>query len=110
MPAMPTVVLTALIVFVVATGAGLAVAAREGLQAWRSLKRLRQSVQRGLHEVTAQLAALERRSAQLPEKLARFDAARASLDESLAEARIVARGAGEFTALIHGVRSFIPSR
>jgi hypothetical protein len=110
MPAMPTVVLAGLIVFVVAVAAGLAVAAREGLRAWRAQKRLRRSVLRGLSDVTAGLATLELRSAQLPERLARLDAARASLEESLAGARIVARGAGEFTALVHGVRSFIPSR
>lgn len=107
---MPIVVLVGLLVFVVATAAGLALAAREGLRAWRALRRLRRSLERALREVTAQLATLERRSAELPGRLARLDAARASLEESLAEARIVARGAGEFTALVHGVRSFIPSR
>jgi septal ring factor EnvC (AmiA/AmiB activator) len=107
---MPTVVLAALVVFVVVTAVSLAVAVRQGLAAWRALKRLRRDATESMNELTRKLAELEAHTARLPRRLARLEDARASLEASLAETRVLLRGASEIAALIHGVRGVIPTR
>lgn len=107
---MPTAVLVALIVFVLVTVGAVAYAAQQGLRAWRAFRRLRRNLDGLMVETSKGLAQLEARSNELPAKLARLDASRASLERSLGELRVLLHGANEVAALAQAVRALIPSR
>jgi hypothetical protein len=110
MPAMPTEVLVALIVFLLVSACAVAYAAQQGLRAWKAFKRLRRNLDGLTVELSKGLTRLEARSNELPAKQARLDAARVSLERSLGELRVLLHGANEVAALVQAVRALMPSR
>ena len=109
---MSTYVVIGLVVFFVAPVAGIALAAVRGLAAWRALKRFRRTVLAGLEEPerVERLPALEKRADTLPAKAERLDEARASLAQSLAEARVIANAFGEAAAMVRAARILVGLR
>jgi hypothetical protein len=100
----------ALAVFVVAVVAGIAVAAVRGLALWRTFKRFRRTVLAGAEEMNRRVALLQRRADSLPAKAERLDEARASLEHSLAEVRVITGAFGEVAAVFHAARTFVGLR
>jgi Na+-transporting NADH:ubiquinone oxidoreductase subunit NqrB len=99
-----------LLVFAVAVVSGLAVATARGLVAWRAIKSFRATAAEGMLATAVLLEQLEARSARSAERAARLARAQAQLQQSLAEAEVIAAGAREVQALVHGVRSLVPSK
>jgi hypothetical protein len=90
--------------------AGIALAAVRGLAAWRALKRFRRTVLAGMDELNRRVVALEKRADTLPAKAERLDEARASLEQSLAEARVIANAFGEAAAMVRAARILVGLR
>ena len=107
---MSTYVVIGLVVFFVAPVAGIALAAVRGLAAWRALKRFRRAVLAGMDELNRRVVALEKRADTLPAKAERLDEARASLAQSLAEARVIANAFGEAAAMVRAARILVGLR
>jgi hypothetical protein len=103
-----TAVAVALIVFGVSIVGGGAYAAVKGLRAWRAFRRFRRTAETAMAHVTEVLAELERRTAAVDEHVARLERAKTQLQQTLAEARIVAGAAAEVYASYRRVRMFIP--
>ena len=107
---MSTYVVIGLVVFFVALGAGIALAAVRGLAAWRALKRFRRTVLAGMDELNRRVVALQKRADTLPAKAERLEEARASLEQSLAEARVIANAFGEAAAMVRAARILVGLR
>jgi hypothetical protein len=103
-------VLIALIVFGVAVGGGLAVAAVRGLQAWRDFRAFRATVLNRLDALNANLARVERRSAKVADRAARLGQARERLQRTLELAAIVGAATGESRSLLRVVRGVVPRK
>lgn len=99
-----------LLVFAVAVVSGLAVAAVQGLGAWRAVKSFRRTAAEGMLATAALVEQLEARSARSAERAARLARAQAQLQQSLAEAAVIREAAGEVQALVDRVRIFMPSK
>ena len=100
----------ALVVFFVAVAAGIALAAVRGLALWRAFKGFRRTVLTGVDDLNRRVAALQRRADALPAKAERFEDARASLQHSVAEARVIADAFAEATAKVRAVRILLGLR
>ena len=107
---MSTYVVIGLVVFFVALVAGIALAAVRGLVAWRALKRFRRTVLAGMDELNRRVVALQKRADTLPAKAERLEEARASLEQSLAEARVIANAFGEAAAMVRAARILVGLR
>ena len=107
---MSTYLVIALVVFFVAVLAGVAVAAVRGLALWRAFKGFRRTVLAGMDDLNRRVAALQRRADALPVKVERFDEARASLQQSVAEVRVIADAFGEATAKVRAARILLGLR
>ncbi len=107
---MSTYVVIGLVVFFVAPVAGIALAAVRGLAAWRALKRFRRTVLAGMDELNRRVVALEKRADTLPANAERLEEARASLEQSLAEARVIANAFGEAAAMVRAARILVGLR
>jgi hypothetical protein len=103
-------VLYSLIFFAVAFLAGLGLAAWRGWVAWRTLRRFQRTSDASMLELTTLVSQLERRTAGLTAGVERLEVARGHLEESLATAKVIARGAREVQATFRLVRSFVPSK
>ena len=107
---MSTYVVIGLVVFFVALVAGIALAAVRGLVAWRALKRFRRTVLAGMDELNRRVNVLQKRADALPAKAERLEEARASLEQSLAEARVIANAFGEAAAMVRAARILVGLR
>jgi uncharacterized coiled-coil protein SlyX len=92
---------------VTATFAGLAVLAIRG---WRQFKALRRGLLAALGELTASLGAVEQRLGVLEARSAELQRALERLSRSLAQARVLARAAGEVGELAGRVRGVVPTK
>jgi signal transduction histidine kinase len=81
-----------------------------GLGTWRDFRRLRGRLGESLAGMTERLAATELRLAHAGETAQRLDRARSDLQESLAEARLLADAAGEAKDLVDRLRGVVPRR
>jgi L-alanine-DL-glutamate epimerase-like enolase superfamily enzyme len=93
---------------VVAVVAGPVFAGARGLRAWRDFRRFRRRALEPLVGLTERLETTERRLAAAGATAVRLDGARASLERSLAQARVLADAAGEARVLVDQVRGFAP--
>jgi hypothetical protein len=100
----------ALVVFAVAVIAGLALALVRGLAAWRALRRFRGTTERRLEETAVALARLEARSNAVTAKVMQIERAQASLQRSLATARVVSDAAGEAWSFVERARAAMPRK
>jgi hypothetical protein len=100
----------ALAVFVVAVVAGSAVAAVRGLDLWRAFKRFRRTVLAEMDDMNRRVGVLQRRADALPMQAARLQEAQASLQHSVAEARVIADAFGEAAALVRTARILVGLR
>jgi hypothetical protein len=91
----PVLAWSALGVFVVAAGAGLAFAALRGLATWRTLRSFRRALGESLADLTRRAAGAEARLAHAGESAARLGRARRRLEESLATAALLVTAAGD---------------
>ena len=64
----------------------------------------------GMDELNRRVVALEKRADTLPAKAERLDEARASLAQSLAEARVIANAFGEAAAMVRAARILVGLR
>jgi len=97
---MPAYAWAALGVSLLATGAGIGVAVRDGLRAWRAFRDVRRAVGEGILDVLHGVTRAERRAARLGESATRVMQARDQLEESLAAARVMAAAAGDARSLL----------
>jgi hypothetical protein len=95
---MPLYAWGALAVYVLAIVGGLAVAGVRGLQAWRDFRRVRRVFTRRVGEVSRGVLGMETRLDRLDASSARLTRARARLQQSLAEASVIADAAGDARA------------
>ena len=107
---MSTYVVIGLVVFFVAPVAGIALAAVRGLVAWRELKRFRRTVLAGMDGLNRRVSVLQKRADALPANAERLGEARASLEQSLAEARVIANAFGEAAAMVRAARILVGLR
>jgi hypothetical protein len=105
-----TYLLIALIVFAVAVIAGLVLAGIRGLDLRRAFKRFRKTVLAGMDDLNRRAAVLQRRADALPAKAQRLEDARASLEHSIAEARVIAGAFGEVAAVYRAARILVGLR
>jgi hypothetical protein len=97
-------VLIGLIVFLVAALLGLALALVRGLAAWRAYRGFRRTALVGMNDLNRRLTALQVRADALPRKGERLAEAREALEESIAEARVIADAFDEAAAALQAVR------
>lgn len=103
-------VLIALIAFAVAIVLGLAVVGIQGLSAWRAFRSFKRKTGELLDDTASKIAGIEVRTANASRRAAELDRARAQLQGSLAQARVLSQGAGEVAAAFRRVRGFMPSK
>jgi hypothetical protein len=105
-----TALVIALVVFFVAVAAGLAVAGVRGLALWRTFKGFRRTVFAGMDDLNRRVAVLQRRADALPAKAERVEQARASLQQSVSEVRVIAEAFGEAAAKVRAARILLGLR
>jgi hypothetical protein len=99
-----------LVVFFVAIVAGIAVAAVRGLALWRAFKGFRRTVFAAMDDLNRRVAVLQSHADTLPAKGERFEEARFSLQQSIAEVRVIADAFGEAAAMVRAARLLISLR
>ncbi|MBV8396944.1 MAG: hypothetical protein JO064_11890 [Actinobacteria bacterium] len=105
---MPLYAWAALVVFIIATGGGLAFAIARALNAWFTFRHFRRALGRRLGDVMRGVAGAEGRLARAGESAARLDRARIELQESIAVAQVMAASAGDARALLRGLSFLRP--
>ncbi len=100
----------ALVVFFVAVVAGLSVAGVRGLALWRTFKGFRRTVLAEMDDLNRRVAVLQRRADALPAKTGRLGEARVSLQQSVAEVRVIADGFWEAAAKVRAARILLGLR
>ena len=103
-------ILLSLLFFALAVIAGLIVAGLRALALWQTLRRSRRRLDRELAELTRRLGRTEQRLAGANEQAVQLDRARLALQDSVATALVLARAAGEASALAGRMRAVFPSK
>lgn len=79
-------------------------------EAWRSFRRLRRTIGKGLLDTTRRLEAAEERLGRAGDVAQRLDRARAQLEDSLATAAVLVAAAGEARHLAARLRGVVPRK
>jgi|SRR5579862_4989305 len=92
---MPAYAWTALGVFIVAVGGGIATAVTSGLRTWRTLRRSRRALVRAIDDVLHSVTQAQTRAGRLSAAATRLARVQAQLQRSLAAAAVIAAAAGD---------------
>jgi hypothetical protein len=95
-------------VFLVATIAGLVVAALRALAAWRTLRSFQRGLDQAVAETNRLIDGIEPRLDKASASAERLEEARARLQESAATAAVLFSAFGEALALVRRVTAFVP--
>lgn len=97
-----------LIVFLVATAGGMALAAVRGLGAWRAFRSFERRLERAAADTMRLMDGIEPRIDRASETATRLVEARGRLQESIATAAVLFAAVGEARALVRRVAAYVP--